>query len=379
MLGRRRPAERGIVYRSRDPRRRSVHSTLDVGKLRTRGRDTEIADTSTQRGAREVRTPETVLGMLQKRGEQRKPVHDLYRQLYNPLLYEKAYERIYANQGAMTCGASKETADGMSRKKIQGIIDHIRRESYRWTPARRIFIPKKNGKKRPLGLTTWSDKLVQEVIRLLLEAYYEPQFSEHSHGFRPKRGCHTALAHIQHAWSGVHWYIEGDISQCFDRLDHDIMLKILGRSITDQRFLRLIKHLLQAGYLEEWQYHCTHSGTPQGGVLSPLLANIYLNEIDHYVKEHLLPNYTRGKFRKENLAYQRLMKQSRRLHQQGEHQQAKQLKPSTSPQRIRTILIIDDCIMYGMPTTSFLVSLDPNRKHKRSKTAWAISYMMTSS
>jgi len=148
----------------------------------------------------------------------------------------------------------------MSLAKIGQIIDDLRHERYHWTPVRRTYVKKKNGKLRPLGLPSFSDKLLQEVIRSLLEAYYEPQFSELSHGFRPKRGCHTALSQIQHTWKGMHWFIEGDIKACFEQLDHQVLLKILAEKIHDNRFLRLIKHLLQAGYLEEWRYHMTLSG-----------------------------------------------------------------------------------------------------------------------
>ena len=124
------------------------------------------------------------------------PLERLYRQLFNPQLYLLAYGRIYANTGAMTPGVTGETVDGMSLAKIEAIIDALRDERYRWPPVKRVYIPKKNGKLRPLGLPTWSDKLVAEVVRLLLEAYYEPQFSDRSHGFRPGRGCHTALREV---------------------------------------------------------------------------------------------------------------------------------------------------------------------------------------
>jgi hypothetical protein len=158
--------------------------------------------------------------------------------------------------------------DGMALDKIDAIIDAVRHERYRWTPVRRTYIPKKSGKLRPLGLPTWSDKLLQEGLRLLLEAYYEPQFSPHSHGFRPGRGCHTALGEITKSWRGVTWVIEGDISQCFDSLDHEVMLAILRERIHDNRFLRLLSNLLKAGYLEDWRFNATLSGAPQGGVLT---------------------------------------------------------------------------------------------------------------
>src|SRR5207253_7797861 len=144
----------------------------------------------------------------------------LYRQMFNRDLYLLAYGNIYSNKGAMTPGAGEETADGMSEEKIEQIIGLMRRESYRFSPARRVYIPKKNGRLRPLGMPSWSDKLVGEVVRLLLEAYYEPRFSDRSHGFRKRHGCHTALREIHNTWTGVTWFIEGDISDCLDAWSH---------------------------------------------------------------------------------------------------------------------------------------------------------------
>src|SRR2546421_6948310 len=216
-----------------------------------------------------MRSAEQVLGIIQERGKCRLPLQDLYRQLYNPNLYLKAYGKIYRNAGAMTKGATMETVDGMALSKIKAIIDALRFERYHWTPVRRIYIEKPHSTKlRPLGLPSWSDKLLQEVMRLLLEAYYEGQFSSCSHGFRPGRGCHTALTEMYHKWIGTKWFVEGDIAQCFDSLDHQVMLSTLSENIHDGRFLRLIGTLLQAGYLEDWRYHATVSGSPQGGILS---------------------------------------------------------------------------------------------------------------
>src|SRR6516164_8717491 len=216
-----------------------------------------------------MRNADTVLGVIRERGRRRLPLEDIYRQLYNRDLYLRAYGRIYRNDGAMTPGSTPETVDAMSLGKIDTIIGSLRQEAYRWTPARRTYIPKKSGKLRPLGIPTWSDKLLQEVIRSLLEAYYEPQFSGRSHGFRPGRGCHTALEEIQRQWRGTVWFIEGDITDCFGSLDHSIMRSMLAEKIHDGRFLRLIDGLLQAGYLEDWRYHETLSGAPQGGILTP--------------------------------------------------------------------------------------------------------------
>jgi group II intron reverse transcriptase/maturase len=244
-----------------------------------------------------MQNAETVLNVLRERGRRGLPCNELYRQLFNPDLYLVAYGRIYSNHGAMTPGACGETADGMSMAKISRIIDAMRHERYRFQPVRRVYIPKSNGKRRPLGLPSWSDKLVGEVVRLLLEAYYEPRFSRRSHGFRPHRGCHTALSEIAETWSGTTWFIEADIADCFGSLDHEIMLSILLENIHDNRFLRLIKQMLQAGYLEEWEYNATLSGAPQGGVASPILSNIYLDRLDTFVETVLIPEYTRGKRR----------------------------------------------------------------------------------
>jgi retron-type reverse transcriptase len=215
-----------------------------------------------------MQNAETVLGVLRERGRRGLPCDELYRQLFNPYLYLMAYGRIYSNDGAMTPGADGETADGMTLEGIGRIIGALRAERYRFQPVQRVWIPKKNGKLRPLGMPPWQDKLVGEVVRLLLEAYYEPQFSGRSHGFRPGRGCHTALAEVAHTWTGTTWFIEGDISDCFGSLDHEILLGIVGEKIHDNRFLRLLRNMLQAGYLEEWEWNPTLSGVPQGGLCS---------------------------------------------------------------------------------------------------------------
>jgi group II intron reverse transcriptase/maturase len=267
-----------------------------------------------------------VLGVLRERGRKGLPCTQLYRQMFNRELYLTAYGNIYSNQGAMTPGANEETADGMSEEKIEQIIGLMRNERYRFSPARRIYIPKKSGRLRPLGLPSWSDKLVGEVVRLLLEAIYEPQFSRWSHGFRRNRGCHTALRDIQNTWTGTTWFIEGDISDCFGSLDHEILLRILAEKIHDQRFLRLIRNMLKAGYLEDWEYRDSLSGCPQGGVVSPILSNVYLDKLDKFVEQELIPQYTRGTRRKCNPEYDRIQYRLARARKRGDRAAARDLE-----------------------------------------------------
>ncbi|AJA67293.1 Retron-type reverse transcriptase [Myroides sp. A21] len=211
----------------------------------------------------------------------------LYRILFNQEMFFNAYQRIYAKPGNMTAGSDGKTIDGMSLERINKLIEVLRNETYQPQPVRRVYIPKKNGKMRPLGIPTFDDKLVQEVIRIILEAIYEGQFLECSHGFRPKRSCHTALTKIQKTFTGAKWFIEGDIKGFFDGINHDILISILQERISDERFIRLIRKFLRAGYVEEWTFYKTYSGTPQGGIVSPILANIYLDKLDRYVKDYI--------------------------------------------------------------------------------------------
>ena len=271
-----------------------------------------------------MRIAQTVLTVIQERGKQRKSIERVYKLLFNRELYLTAYAKLYPNSGAMTKGSTDETVDGMSIQRIDKIIELIREEKYQWQPVRREYIPKKDGKRRPLGIPTWGDKLLQEVMRMILEAYYEPQFSEHSHGFRPNKGCHTALQEIK-IWKGTRWFIEGDISKYFDTIDHNVLLDTLSRNIHDGRLIRLISNMLKAGYIEDWKFNQTISGTPQGGVISPLLANIYLNEFDNWIDEFMTPKYTKGERHKPNPDYRKLTDEIRKSKNIGDIKTAHQL------------------------------------------------------
>ena len=229
----------------------------------------------------------------------------LYRNLFNEQMFYVAYQRIYAKQGNMTSGTDGKTIDQMSIQRIESLIASLKNETYQPNPAKRVYIPKKNGKKRPLGIPSFEDKLVQEVIRMMLEAIYEGYFEYTSHGFRPFKSCHTALSSIQKRFVGAKWFIEGDIKGFFDNIDHCVLIGILEERINDVRFIRLIRKFLKAGYVEHWQFNHTYSGTPQGGIISPILANIYLDKFDKFMDEYA-KRFDKGNKRRVNPAYNRI-------------------------------------------------------------------------
>ena len=209
----------------------------------------------------------------------------LYRYLLREDIYYAAYQKLYANKGSTTKGVDDDTADHFSEAYVNALIQELRNGTYRVKPVRREYIAKKNGKLRPLGIPSFRDKLLQEAVRMILEAIYEPVFDSNSHGFRPHRSCHTALSQIKKDFTGIVWFIEGDITGCFDNIDHEILIDLLAKKIKDSKFLNLIRQFLKAGYIENWQYNKTYSGTPQGGICSPILANVYLHELDMKFRE----------------------------------------------------------------------------------------------
>ena len=252
-----------------------------------------------------MRSPENVLESLKSKAcNENYKYQRLYRNLYNPQFYLLAYQRIQANPGNMTAGTDGKTIDGMGIKRINALIEKVRDFSYQPHPARRTYIPKANGKMRPLGIPSFDDKLIQEVVRLILESIYEPTFSNQSHGFRMGRSCHTALKYVQKYFTGTKWFVEGDIKGCFDNVDHHVLMHILRKRIADEHFISLLWKFLKAGYMEDWNYHNTYSGTPQGSIISPILANIYMNELDNYMQEYA-NRFNCGERRKINPAFKK--------------------------------------------------------------------------
>jgi group II intron reverse transcriptase/maturase len=298
------------------------------------------------------------LNIVSKRGQQGKPLERVYRLIRQPEVLQMAYMNLYANPGATTVGTDpQDTVDGMSLKRIQDLAEELASGTFQWKPVRRVYIKKANGQLRPLGIPGWKDKMVQEAMRLSLNAYYEPQFSTLSHGFRSERSCHTALNQVDKTWTGTKWFIEGDIKGCFDNIDHEKLMAILARNIRDDRFLKLVRQMLSAGYMEDWRYHQTYSGTPQGGVISPLLANIYLHELDSFVEHELIPAFTVGdKRRKRNPAYRKIQWQWEKARTEGDRKRARLLNvqrkklPYYDPQdpayrRLRFIRYADDFLL----------------------------------
>ena len=250
-----------------------------------------------------MRSPKIILENLQKHSKEENYKYErLYRNLYNEDFYLQALQNIYSNKGAMTPGIDGLTLDGYGRERVERIINVIKNHSYQPNPVRRQYIKKKNGKMRPLGISSSDDKLVEEVIKMILESIYDPAFSMYSHGFRPKRSCHSALLQLQHNFTGVKWFIEGVIKSYFDTIDHHNLITILRRRIKDEAFIELIWKFLHAGYLENWEYNATYSGIAQGSGISPILANIYLNEFDGFM-ENYKKTFDKGNTREKSADY----------------------------------------------------------------------------
>ncbi len=250
-----------------------------------------------------MRSPKIILENLQKHSKEDNYKYErLYRNLYNPEFYLQAYQNIYANTGAMTSGIDGMTLDGFGKDVVENLIMQIKNHTYQPNPVKRVYIPKKNGKKRPLGISSSADKLVQEVIRMILESIYEPTFSKRSHGFRHDKSCYTALQQIQSTFTGVKWFVEGDIKGYFDNIDHHILVNILRERIKDEAFIELVWKFLKSGYMENWKYNATYSGVAQGSGFSPILANIYLDKFDKFIEKYK-NSFDKGNQRRFNTEY----------------------------------------------------------------------------
>lgn len=299
-----------------------------------------------------------VLSILRKKAEndEHYKYDRIYRNLFNKDFYFKAYSKIYAKEGNMTAGTDGKTIDGFSKRTVESLIARLKTEKYHPKPVRRTYRKKKNGKMRPLGIPSFEDKLVQEVVSQILEAIYEPLFSENSHGFRPDRSCHTALMQIKRTARGSHWAIEGDITGCFDNIDHDILLGILSLKIQDGRFIELIRRFLKAGYYEFHEVKNSYSGCPQGSIISPILSNIYLNEFDKYMEE-MIKEVNKGDKKRATPEYKRLYNRRITARKNGNIEKAKQMLkemrkiPANDPMdenfiRLKYVRYADDFVIF---------------------------------
>jgi group II intron reverse transcriptase/maturase len=268
------------------------------------------------------------LEALETISQQGKRINGLFRLMENPILWHEAYANIYANHGALTKGADNVTLDGFSEKRVASIIARLKAGSYRFQPVRRTYIRKANGKKRPLGISSGDDKLVQEVVRIILERIYEPIFEDSSHGFRPGRSPHTALGQIKQEWTAVKWLVDMDLQSYFDTIPHDVLIALLEKKIEDKRFICLIQAMLDAGYLENWTYHTTYSGVPQGSIASPILANVVLHELDLFMK-CLKERFDAGKRRRANNAYIHYSNKINRLRRKYDNLKGKEANQET--------------------------------------------------
>lgn len=298
---------------------------------RAQGDGRQVRGMTPEREVCSVPTAETMLGIIRDRGPGGVPLQRRYPLLDTPNLSLRADARLDAHPGARTPGTPPETVDGLSRANIDRLIDALRQERCRWTPGRRVHLPQTSGKRRPLGLPTWTDKRRHAVIRALREAYCEPQFSAHAHGCRPGRGGHTARRAGPRGWTGTQWCIEGEITGCFDTIDPAVLVRVLGEQSHDHRFLGLIRRRRQAGDVEDWRSGATRSGTPHGRVGSPLFAHLYVNERERFVAQERLPSDNRGSRRQRHPPYETRVLRAPRWRRRGRTEAARAADQAARP------------------------------------------------
>ena len=219
----------------------------------------------------------------------------LWKNLISVEWLAQGWGAIRRNKGSRTAGVDKMTDEQIDLELIRKLSDKLKNGTYRPKPVRRVLIPKANGKTRPLGIPTLEDRIVQQALKMLLEPVFEADFLRCSHGFRQGLSCHTALRNVAAHYSNSSWIIEGDIKGCFDNIPHGKLIEQIGRRVADEKILQLCWLFLKAGYLEDWSYHRTYSGTPQGGIISPLFANIHLHQLDEFLEKELSANILQTK------------------------------------------------------------------------------------
>lgn len=217
------------------------------------------------------------------RRDPRKRFTKLWKNLTDILWLGQAWEQIRRNKGSKTPGVNNTVAVNVDLALIEKLRRELEAGTYPPSPVRRGQIPKANGKQRPLGISNLEDRIVQQALRMLLEPIFEADFLSCSHGFRKGRSTHTALRDVAIGYAGASWIVEGDIESCYDSIPHGRLVEQLRRRIADEKVLQLIWRFLEAGYLEDWKFHKTYSGVPQGNVVGPLLCNIFLHQLDEFI------------------------------------------------------------------------------------------------
>ena len=240
----------------------------------------------------------------------RKRSQGIYQQMIQTDSLKAAYEAVSCKSSANTKATTDETLDATSEATLTALHRKLKDHSFKFKPVRRVHIPKKDGSKRPLGIPSPRDKIVQKAMCNVLEEIYEKEelFLDCSHGFRPGRSTHTALKQAT-LWTGVKWFIEGDISNYFDTIDHEILVKLLEYEIDDREFTDIIRKGLKCKYIDlvNATSEIGKIGTPQGGTVSPVLSNIYLHELDLWITESFVkPSRKSGKISIPNPEYKKL-------------------------------------------------------------------------